>query len=148
MQMIFIRKQFLIFHVMYLSQLLQFQIGNQRKNYREDKKMSKEISITFKQNVDILEKISKHKKRPRLVIGFSAETSKLITNSKKKLHKKNCDWIIANNVKQGEVFGSSKNKVSLITKNSIKNWPEMKKSQVAKKITKKIVNFLKNKLIQ
>ena len=113
------------------------------------KKKGKEISIIFEQNIDILEKISKHKKRPRLVIGFSAETSKLITNSKKKLHKKNCDWIIANNVKQGEVFGSSKNKVSLITKNSIENWPEMKKSQVAKKITKKIVNFFKkNKLIQ
>ena len=53
----------------FISGYLQFRIGNQ-KNYREDKKNGKEISITFKQNIDILEKISKHKKRPRLVIGF------------------------------------------------------------------------------
>ena len=112
------------------------------------KKKGKEISIIFEQNIDILEKISKHKKRPRLVIGFSAETSKLITNSKKKLLKKGCDWIIANNIKELDVFGSPKNKVSFLTKTKIENWPEMKKSQVAKKITKKIVNFFKeNKLV-
>ncbi len=121
---------------------------SKKKVTEKIKKIRKEISITFKQNIDILEKISKHKKRPKLVIGFSAETSDLITNSKKKLLKKNCDWIIANNVKQGKIFGSSKNTVSLITKNNIENWPEMKKSKIAKKISKKIVNFFKkNKLI-
>ena len=83
-----------------------------------------------------------------MVIGFSAETSNLITNSKKKLTEKNCDWIVANNVGNEEVFGSNYNKVSLITKTKTDHWPKMKKSEVAKKISKEIVNFFKkNRLI-
>ncbi len=112
------------------------------------KKKSDEIGLILKQNIDVLEIISKHKFKPKLVIGFSAETSDLISNSIKKLNRKGCDWIIANNIKKGSVFGSNYNQVSFITKNKIENWVRMKKSQVAKKITKKIVNFFKkNKLI-
>ena len=95
----------------------------------------------------MLASIVKHKKRPKLIIGFSAETSKLITNSQSKLKEKGCDWIIANDVKNSSVFGSENNKVSFITNEKIENWPKIKKSQIAKKISKKIVNFLKkNKL--
>jgi len=63
--------------------------------------------------------------------------------SKNKLFKKGCDWIIANNVKTQLVFGSNYNQVSFITKNKVEYWRKMKKSEVAKKITKKIVNFFK-----
>ena len=112
------------------------------------KKKENEINFTLKQNIDILKSISKVKNRPRLVIGFSAETTNLINSSKNKLFRKGCDWIIANNVKTQLVFGSNYNQVSFITKNDIENWRKMKKSEVAKKITKKIVNFFKkNKLI-
>ena len=83
-----------------------------------------------------------------MIIGFSAETTNLINSSKSKLFKKGCDWIIANNVKSQPVFGSNYNQVSFITKKNVENWNKMKKSEVAKKITKKIVNFFKkNKLI-
>ena len=102
----------------------------------------------MKENIDILKSISKVKNKPKLVIGFSAETKNLINSSKNKLFKKGCDWIIANNVKTQLVFGSNYNQVSFITKKNIENWRKMKKSEVAKKITKKIVNFFKkNKLI-
>ena len=109
------------------------------------KNQSDTLNITFSKNLDILKNISNHKFRPRLIIGFSAETSNLMKNSIQKLKSKNCDWIIANNVANGEVFGSSHNKVSLITNSTVEHWPKLKKSEIAKKITKKIVNYFKKK---
>lgn len=107
----------------------------------------KNLNLILKKNIDILENIGNHENRPRLIIGFSAETSYLIKNSKSKLKKKNCDWIIANDVSEGQVFGSKYNKVSFISKNKTENWPKMRKSTIAKKISKKIVYFFKeNKL--
>ena len=112
------------------------------------KKNKNEVNLVLKENIDVLKNISKNKNKPRLVIGFSAETKNLINFSKNKLFNKGCDWIIANNVKTQSVFGSNYNQVSFITKHNIENWRKMKKSEVAKKITKKIVNFFKkNKLI-
>ena len=112
------------------------------------KNNNEKLKMNFLRNIDVLKKISNNKLRPKLVIGFSAETSNLITNSKKKLTEKNCDWIVANNVGNEEVFGSNYNKVSLITKTKTDHWPKMKKSEVAKKISKEIVNFFKkNRLI-
>ena len=112
------------------------------------KKNNNEINLVLKENIDVLKNISKNKKKPKLVIGFSAETTNLIDFSKNKLFKKGCDWIFANNVKTQLVFGSNYNQISFITKNKVEYWRKMKKSDVAKKITKKIVNFFKkNKLI-
>jgi len=112
------------------------------------KKNKNEVNLVLKENIDVLRNISKNKNKPRLVIGFSAETTNLINFSINKLFNKGCDWIIANNVKTQSVFGSNYNQVSFITKDNIENWRKMKKSEVAKKITKKIVNFFKkNKLI-
>ena len=109
------------------------------------KNQSDTLNITFSKNLDILKNISNHKFRPKLIIGFSAETSNLMKNSIQKFKSKNCDWMIANNVANGEVFGSSYNKVSLITNSSVEHWPKLKKSEIAKKITKKIVNYFKKK---
>ena len=109
------------------------------------KKNKNEVNLVLKENIDVLKNISKNKNKPRLVIGFSAETKNLINFSKNKLFNKGCDWIIANNVKTQSVFGSNYNQVSFITKHNIENWRKMKKSEVAKKITKKIVNFFKKK---
>ena len=109
------------------------------------KNQSDTLNITFSKNLDILKNISNHKFRPKLIIGFSAETSNLMKNSIQKFKSKNCDWMIANNVANGEVFGSSYNKVSLITNSTVEHWPKLKKSEIAKKITKKIVNYFKRK---
>jgi phosphopantothenoylcysteine decarboxylase/phosphopantothenate--cysteine ligase len=77
-----------------------------------------------------------------LLIGFSAETENLISNSKKKLFQKHCDMIIANDVSKKESgFNVDYNKVSIIEKNgNIENWPKNKKSFIANKIAKKIVD--------
>ena len=109
------------------------------------KNQSDTLNITFSKNLDILKNISNHKFRPKLIIVFSAETSNLMKNSIQKFKSKNCDWMIANNVANGEVFGSSYNKVSLITYSTVEHWPKLKKSEIAKKITKKIVNYFKKK---
>jgi phosphopantothenoylcysteine decarboxylase/phosphopantothenate--cysteine ligase len=103
------------------------------------------LKLEFTRNDDILGKVSIHPHRPKLVIGFSAETQDLITNSKKKLNQKKCDWIIANKVSEKMGFGDVKNKIAFIEKNNLENWPSMNKRQIAKKITKKIVNFFKKK---
>ena len=117
-------------------------------NKKLKKEKNTEFSVKFTKNIDVLKEISHSKKRPRLIVGFSAETKDLIKNSRSKLKSKGCDWIIANNVKGGEVFGSAYNKISFISHNKTEDWPKMKKSDVAKKISKKIVNFFKkNKLV-
>ena len=109
------------------------------------KKKLDKINLEFVRNDDILNKISIHPNRPKLVVGFSAETQDLVINSTNKLNQKKCDWIIANKVSEKMGFGDVKNKISFIEKNNLENWPSMNKSQIAKKITKKIVNFFKKK---
>ena len=92
-------------------------------------------------NPDILEYISNRKNnRPKLVIGFAAETDNLIKNAKEKLSKKNCDWILANDIsKNPEIFGGDNNTISLITKNSVDNWNTYSKKEVAEKLVNKVI---------
>ena len=108
------------------------------------KKDSNNLSILkLEKNSDILEYISKNNKsRPKLVVGFSAETENLIKNSIMKIKKKYCDLIIANYVSNKNTgFNSDDNKVSIIDKcGEIENIPKNKKSVVAAIITKKILD--------
>ncbi|MBS91575.1 MAG: bifunctional phosphopantothenoylcysteine decarboxylase/phosphopantothenate--cysteine ligase CoaBC [Rickettsiales bacterium] len=116
-------------------------------NKQKIKKRNGLERIQFSRNVDVLSNISKSKRRPQLVIGFSAETINLIKNSKKKLQDKGCDWILANKVDLGMGFKSKKNKVFFLEDNKVESWPLMKKELVALKLAKKIVSFFKkNKL--
>ena len=118
-----------------------WKITQYSKNKNKEKLNS--LDLKFIKNQDILKKVSIHPNRPKLVIGFSAETENLIINSKKKLDEKGCDWIIANKVSENIGFGKVKNNVSFIEKNNIENWPSMNKRNIAKKITKKLSIFLK-----
>ena len=100
------------------------------------------LNLSLEKNVDILGHISKHNSlRPKLVIGFAAETSELEKNSQKKLLEKNCDWIIANDISNTEIgFNSEYNEVSIFYKN-MKNEkiPKVKKSILADEIVKRVV---------
>ena len=110
------------------------------------KKNTKPPNIKFFNNPDILQAISTHKKRPRLVVGFAAETENLIDNAIKKIKKKKCDIIIANNVSNNNnVFGSNMNAVNVINKKgSLLELPKMSKSKIAKKILHDIILPLLN----
>ena len=85
-------------------------------------------------NPDILAHLSaKNSRRPALVIGFAAETEKLITHAQDKLVKKGCDWILANDV-SGSVFGGEENEVTLITDHHQEQWPKVNKTEIARKL--------------
>ena len=117
------------------------------KNLSEDKiKKNKDLNLDFEKNIDILKLISKNNNKPKLVIGFSAETSNLHLNSKQKLQNKGCDWIIANDVSKNDIgFDSDFNEVSIFYKD--KNVEDeiiskTYKSVVADEIVKRVINQL------
>jgi len=117
-----------------------------KEKIKKDKKNFK--SLDLEKNKDILEYLGKNNKmRPKMLVGFSAETEKLIENSVKKLNHKYCDMIIANDVSKKETgFNVDYNKVSIIENNGkIENLAKNKKSHIASKIAKKIIDkFLIN----
>ena len=119
-----------------------FKIKNKEK-FKIKKKDS--MNLDLEKNVDILNHISKHNSlRPKIVIGFAAETNDLNKHAKKKLTEKNCDWIIANDVSDHTIgFGSDFNEVSIFYKNmKIEKLPKMKKSLLADSLVKKIISNL------
>ena len=116
------------------------------KNNEEQKIKKDEFSkLSLEKNTDILGHISNHNLlRPKLVVGFAAETNSLKKNSLKKLSEKNCDWIIANDVSKDDIgFDSDFNKVSIFYKNnSEENLPKMRKSSLANEIVNRIISQL------
>jgi phosphopantothenoylcysteine decarboxylase/phosphopantothenate--cysteine ligase len=91
------------------------------------------MMLTLCQNPDILAHISSAPNRPKLVIGFAAETENLLQNATKKRQLKGCDWIIANQVggDADPVFGSTLNQAMLISANGVDEWPQMQKTDLA-----------------
>ena len=78
--------------------------------------------------------------KPKLLIGFAAETENIEKNAKKKLHNSQSDWILANDVSmEKDVFNSDYNTISLISKKGVENWEKMTKAEVANKLAQKIV---------
>ena len=117
-----------------------------KKNKRKIKKNNNNSSIIkLEKNLDILEYLGKNNKlRPKIVVGFSAETENLIENSKIKLKDKYCDLIVANDVSSKDSgFNVDYNKVSIIDKyGKILSIRKNKKSFIATKIAKKILEYL------
>ena len=113
------------------------------KNYKSTKiKKNEEFNLELEKNIDILNHISNHNSlRPKITIGFAAETNNLSTNAKKKLNEKNCDWVIANDVSDQTIgFGSDFNKISIFYKDKPEeNFEKMSKSLVAEEIVKRII---------
>jgi phosphopantothenoylcysteine decarboxylase/phosphopantothenate--cysteine ligase len=97
-------------------------------------------ALTMVENPDILQTIAKlTSKRPRLVVGFAAETEKVIAHAQAKLAKKGCDLIVANDVSPDKgVFGGDRNSVSIVTKSSVETWPAMAKQDVARKLMERL----------
>lgn len=96
--------------------------------------------LSFAENPDILAKIGGMKKgRPKLVVGFAAETDDVIENARAKLKRKGCDWIVANDVRPSTgIMGGSENDVILITADGVEDWPRMSKTDVARQMAQRI----------
>ena len=106
------------------------------------KKNNDEFSIKLHENKDILKFVSTHNSlRPKLVVGFAAETNDVIKFAKDKLEKKHCDWIVANDVSDKSIgFNSHNNEVSIIQKgNDIEKITKRDKAEVASILVKKIL---------
>lgn len=103
---------------------------------------SPDLKLT--ENPDILKALSNHKTRPKLVVGFAAETTNTLSAAKEKLLRKGCDWIVANEVgtTQNPAFGAEENRVILITRTSQDEWPVMSKQLVADRLVAEIVTTL------
>lgn len=101
-------------------------------------------ALDFAENPDILATISKGAERPRLVIGFAAETETVVEHATAKRARKGCDWIVANDVSpETGIMGGSENAVTLISAEGAEVWPRMGKDAVARKLAERIAEALK-----
>ena len=121
-----------------------FKIKEKNKN-----KIKKEnyLNLNLEENIDIINYVSNHNSlRPKLVIGFAAETNDIKNNAKKKLMEKNCDWIIANDVSNKSIgFDSDFNEVTIFYKNKKINEEKLfmkKKSEISDEIIERVVSQL------
>ena len=101
--------------------------------------------MDLEKNVDILDYVSNHNSlRPKLVVGFAAETNDLENYANKKLSKKNCDWIVANDVSNKSIgLESDFNEVSILYKNKkIERLKYKSKSEISDELVEKIIDHL------
>ena len=124
-------------------------VADWRVTTASDRKLKKSKDglplLEFAENPDILKSISQMTKgRPKLVVGFAAETNDVIENATAKRLRKGCDWIVANDVSPATgIMGGSENAVTLISDDGAEDWPRMAKDQVAKQLAARISDALK-----
>ena len=100
-------------------------------------------ALEFAENADILAVVSKGPKRPKLVVGFAAETESVVEHATAKRARKGCDWIVANDVSAGTgIMGGSENAVTVISEAGAEVWPRMAKDAVARRLALKIAEAL------
>ena len=109
-----------------------------------DRKMKKDGSgrppaLEMTENPDILAWLSRDEARPRLVVGFAAETDDVVANATAKRLRKGCDWIVANDVRPATgIMGGTENAVVLVTEAGAETWPRMPKDEVARQLASRI----------
>jgi phosphopantothenoylcysteine decarboxylase/phosphopantothenate--cysteine ligase len=115
-----------------------------RKMKKRDGGSSPEIKLA--QNPDILATIAQGAKRPKLVVGFAAETDDVVANAKSKLASKGADWIVANDVSPNTgIMGGENNTIHIVSKSGVEDWPTMSKADVGARLVARIADALKGK---
>jgi phosphopantothenoylcysteine decarboxylase/phosphopantothenate--cysteine ligase len=105
------------------------------------KKASGAPKLDWLPNPDILANLAQSPKRPRLLVGFAAETGDVVNVAQEKRASKGCDWIVANDV-SGDVMGGDRNRVHLITAAGVESWEEGEKVEVARRLAVRIADAL------
>ena len=105
------------------------------------KKSAGPPKLKFVPTRDILAELGASKERPRLLVGFAAETENLVEHAIAKQISKRADWIVANDV-SGDVMGGHRNRVHLITADGVEDWPEAEKDEVARHLVARIAQQL------
>ncbi len=98
-------------------------------------------TLTLSENPDILAMLAKSPHRPGLLIGFAAETERVVEHATEKRARKGADWIVANDV-SGDVMGGEANSIHLVTADGIEHWERMPKAEVATKLAQRIADAL------
>ena len=93
--------------------------------------------LEFTRTRDILAELAVHPQRPRLLVGFAAETEDVVANAVAKRQAKRADWIVANDVSSG-VMGGLRNRVHLVTADGVEDWPEASKEEVARRFIERV----------
>jgi phosphopantothenoylcysteine decarboxylase / phosphopantothenate---cysteine ligase len=122
-------------------------VADWRTAHEADQKLKKQpgaaapvLEMTL--NPDILATVAAHPaQRPRLVVGFAAETERVVEHATAKRARKGCDWIVANDVSCG-VFGGRANTVHLVSATGVEDWPQMPKEEVARRLAARIAEAL------
>ena len=123
-------------------------VADWRVEGAQDQKIKKQTSgalpvLNFVENPDILATVSSHEHRPKLVIGFAAETNDVIANATAKRLRKGCDWIVANDVTPATgIMGGANNTVTVIDANGPEGWNNMPKTEVARMLALRISGAL------
>jgi phosphopantothenoylcysteine decarboxylase/phosphopantothenate--cysteine ligase len=100
-------------------------------------------NLELTENPDILASLSQANPRPKLVVGFAAETEQVVENAIAKRLKKKCDWILANDVSPATgTFGGDENTLHLITSDGVEDWPRISKQAAADKLANRIADRL------
>lgn len=105
------------------------------------KSAGKPLTLTLVENPDLLGELARSTRRPRLLIGFAAETEKVVEHARDKLARKGCDWIVANDVSAG-VMGGDKNRIHIVTTHDVESWEELPKQEVARRLADRIAAAL------
>jgi phosphopantothenoylcysteine decarboxylase / phosphopantothenate---cysteine ligase len=98
-------------------------------------------TLTLVENPDILATLCRDPRRPKLVVGFAAETENIIANAAAKRARKGCDWIVANDV-SGDVMGGEANTVHVVTRDGVESWDKMAKEDVAERLAQRVMRAL------
>jgi phosphopantothenoylcysteine decarboxylase/phosphopantothenate--cysteine ligase len=98
-------------------------------------------NLEFVPTRDILAELGASGQRPRLLVGFAAETQRVVENAIAKRKAKHADWIVANDV-SGDVMGGHRNRVHLITAGGVEDWPEASKEEVARRLIARVAEAL------
>jgi len=126
-------------------------IGDWKVSQASTRKLKKTAAGTAPElqlieNPDILAHIAQHRKlRPKLVIGFAAETDHVLKNATDKRKRKACDWIVANDVSGNKGFNADANEVTLISDKGNEEWPLMSKEAIADRLVERIINHIGKK---
>ncbi|MEM8664855.1 MAG: phosphopantothenoylcysteine decarboxylase, partial [Pseudomonadota bacterium] len=98
-------------------------------------------ALALTENPDILATVCRHEKRPKVVVGFAAETENVVANAAAKRERKGCDLILANDVSDG-VFGEAHNTVHLVGADGVEDWPTLDKGEVARRLVARVAEML------
>jgi phosphopantothenoylcysteine decarboxylase/phosphopantothenate--cysteine ligase len=123
-------------------------VADWRVDRPADQKMKKDgrglPALALVENPDILATVARHdERRPALVVGFAAETEKVVDHARAKLARKGCDLIVANDVSpEGGVMGGERNTVHLVSADGIETWPTLPKDEVARRLVARLARML------